>query len=146
MGDVKRAEAKVELHKAPFNTEAFGKHLRKNVSAKTFGDGKCAKHVREALFAVGRKLQRWPAEAKDWGPALLALGFTPVALGRTSAVPVTYVPQAGDIAVIQPPKVNSAGHMQGYDGKNWISDFVQREFWPGPSYRKTKPFYVIYRY
>jgi hypothetical protein len=139
MGDVKLAEAKAGLHKPAFDTEAFGKHLRKNVSAKTFGEGKCAKHVREALFAHGRKLATWPVSAKDWGPSLLALGFTPVDAA-------THVPQAGDIAVIQPPKGETHGHIQGHDGTNWISDFVQKEFWPGPSFRKDKPAYVIYRY
>jgi hypothetical protein len=40
---------------------------------------------------------------------------------------------------------NPAGHIAGYDGKNWISDFVQHGFWPGLAYVKEKPSYVVYR-
>lgn len=39
-----------------------------------------------------------------------------------------------------------AGHIAGYDGKDWISDFVQNGFWPGKAYRTERPDYVIYRY
>jgi hypothetical protein len=54
--------------------------------------------------------------------------------------------QQGDIVVIQPTKHgNPAGHIAGYDGKDWISDFVQRGFWPGSAYEKEKPGYVVYR-
>jgi hypothetical protein len=39
-----------------------------------------------------------------------------------------------------------SGHIQGFDGKNWISDFVQKNgFWPDQEYRKETPAYVIYR-
>lgn len=55
-------------------------------------------------------------------------------------------PQKGDVAVIQPTaKGNSAGHIEGYDGKDWISDFVQTGFWPGASDRSEKPADAIYR-
>jgi type VI secretion system secreted protein VgrG len=110
----------------------------KNVSAKQFGEGLCAKHVRLALAAGGLKPITWPEPAKDWGPTLLSLGFTQVS-------DADYTPLLGDIIVIQPPKGNASGHMEGYDGTNWVSDFVQREMWPGPSYRAEKPAYTIYR-
>jgi hypothetical protein len=138
-GDVKAAE-RAWLERS-FDKKTFGTHLRANISEKQFGEGKCARHVRLALFASGRKLVSWPASAKDWGSALLALGFI--------VVPdVTHVPQCGDVAVMQPPRsaTTKHGHIQGYDGTNWISDFVQAEFWPGPAYRKDKPSYVIYRF
>jgi len=52
----------------------------------------------------------------------------------------------GDIVVMEPTKHgDQAGHIAGYDGKNWVSDFVQRGFWPGPAYEKEKPSYVVYR-
>jgi len=42
------------------------------------------------------------------------------------------VAQQGDIAVIQPTSAgNCAGHIEGYDGSAWISDFIQSGFWPG---------------
>jgi type VI protein secretion system component Hcp len=43
-------------------------------------------------------------------------------------------------------KGSTAGHVAGYDGKNWISDFVQNDFWAGPAYRKERPHYAVYRY
>jgi len=53
----------------------------------------------------------------------------------------------GDIVVIQPmAKGNTSGHIAGYDGKDWISDFIQLGFWPNGEYRKERPSYVIYRY
>lgn len=140
MGDLKLAESKATRGASQFDKKAFAKYLVDNKSAKEFGEGACAKHVRLALFAAGRKLNNWPVQAKDWGPSLLALGFVPVATAG-------YVAETGDIAVIQPPSSGvQAGHMQGYDGTNWVSDFVQDAFWPGPAYRKDKPAYVIYRY
>ena len=139
MGDVKLAELKAALGTAGFDKPKFAKHLRANVSAKPFGEGKCARHVRLALFEAGRKLGAWPVSAKDWGASMLALGFVP--LSETG-----YVPQQGDVAVIQPPNGEVHGHIQGHDGSAWISDFVQKEFWPGPSYRKDKPRFVVYRY
>jgi hypothetical protein len=38
-----------------------------------------------------------------------------------------------------------AGHIAGYDGKGWVSDFTRIGFWPGPVYAKEKPNYVVYR-
>lgn len=28
----------------------------------------------------------------------------------------------------------------------WDSDFIQKDFWAGPHYRKQRPAYVVYRY
>jgi hypothetical protein len=50
--------------------------------------------------------------------------------------------------VMEPYKgsANNAGHVAGFDGKHWISDFIQRDFWAGQEYRKQRPAYVVYRY
>jgi hypothetical protein len=48
--------------------------------------------------------------------------------------------------VMQPHTDSTAGHVAGYDGKHWVSDFVQRDFWAGKAYRKEKPHYAVYRY
>jgi hypothetical protein len=52
----------------------------------------------------------------------------------------------GDVMVMEPHKGSTAGHVAGYDGKDWISDFVQTDFWAGPDYRREKPHYAVYRY
>jgi hypothetical protein len=125
------------LGKSAFGKAEFGRFLAANVSPKQFGEGKCAKHLRLALMSAGCAMTTWPVSAKDWGPKLEALGF--------AAQPAGTVPQAGDVAVIQPPAGHEHGHIQGYDGASWISDFRQKEFWPGPEYRKEKPPFLLYR-
>jgi type VI secretion system secreted protein VgrG len=124
---------------AAFDKQKFVAYLDANVSSKQFGEHACAHFVRVALAAGGLKPITWPVPAKDWGGTLLALGFTAV-------LPQNYQPQLGDVVVIQPPKADDAGHIAGYDGAHWVSDFVQREMYPGPSYRAKKPAFVVYRY
>lgn len=61
--------------------------------------------------------------------------------------PATFNFMTGDVMVMQPHKGGKqAGHVAGYDGQQWVSDFAQRDFWAGPDYRKEKPKYVVYRY
>lgn len=56
-------------------------------------------------------------------------------------------PIKGDIAVFQPYTGGSIhGHIQMFDGSNWISDFKQNSFWPGSGYRKFKPSFTIFRW
>ena len=123
-----------------FDKDLFLTYLRNN-TVKPFGHGKCAFHVRMALAAGELVPDSHPVYAKSWGPTLETLGFKKVATGSD------YSPQErGDIAVIQATSAAVPGHIQGYDGKNWISDFVQTAFWPGPSYRNEKPEANIYRW
>ena len=103
-----------------------------------FGQGICAKHVRIALEAAGVNSAGHPVSAKDYGPFLQTVGFAVVTT-------TPYVPQTGDIAVIQRTSKSVDGHIAGYDGTQWVSDFVQKELYPGPSYRAEKPKIEIYR-
>ncbi|NVK19641.1 MAG: CHAP domain-containing protein [Methylocystaceae bacterium] len=108
-------------------------------NAESKSKGRCAAYVRRALEAGGLDSSGHPRNAKDWGPTLEKNGFVPVN-------PDNYAPQKGDVVVIQPyPGGNKAGHMAAYSGKQWISDFKQRDMWAGPGYRKHKPPHVIYR-
>jgi len=60
--------------------------------------------------------------------------------------PDKFIFMKGDIVVIQPhARGNPSGHMAGYDGRIWISDFKQRDFWSGQGYRESKPSHVFYR-
>jgi hypothetical protein len=124
----------IDIHK-------FVTHLREN-SLPPFGRGKCAKYVRLALEAGGANTVGHLVDAKTYGPILLKNGYRLLVAGISE----TWVPMMGDVAVIKPTKKgNQAGHIQAWDGKSWISDFVQREFWPGKDYREEKPGYEIYR-
>jgi hypothetical protein len=123
-----------------FDPQRFVSYLRDNVSPAQFGEGKCTLHVRLALAAAGLVPASHPVSAKDWGPTLEALGFAPMQGDASDA-------QLGDVAVIQATSDCGDGHIEGCDGTEWISDFVQqRGFWPGPSYRAEKPAFVLYRW
>jgi hypothetical protein len=99
--------------------------------------GKCAAYVRIGLEAGGANTTGHPLEAKNYGPTLEKNGFTPVSSEN-------YYPQPGDTAVFQPhPGGNSAGHIETFDGSNWVSDFTQRRFIASSGYANSK--YQIYR-
>jgi hypothetical protein len=120
-----------------FDKAAFATALSDN-ALPPFGQGKCAKFVRLALEAAGMNTAGHPISAKDWGPTLSRLLFQVIP-------PDSYRPRQGDIVVIQSTSTSFDGHMQGFNGTQWISDFKQREFWPGPSFRTEKPAFIIYR-
>ena len=83
----------------------------------------CARYVRLAIFAGGSNVSPWPEDAKDYGPYLLHCGFQSIG-------PENRDPERGDVVVIQPyPTGNAAGHIAMFDGKIWISDFRQIDFW-----------------
>jgi hypothetical protein len=122
------------------DTEEFVKHLRKN--AKKQSRGKCAMYVRLALKAGGSVVQNQPTHAKDYGPVLRRLGFSELKVEN----PDTYKFVKGDIVVIQPYSERSkSGHIAAFDGRVWISDFTQRDFWSGPGYREHRPIHAFYR-
>ena len=122
---------------ADFDKKKAAEWIRTN-ALPPFGNGKCATHVRKALEAGGLNTTGHPASAKDWGSVLTRNGF--VALLDANATP-----QLGDVIVIQGTTSSKNGHMEYYDGQNWISDFIQEQLWPGPAYRAEKPSYTIYR-
>lgn len=98
--------------------------------------GRCALCVRRAIEWGGVSLMH-TAQAKDMGCALLDAGF----------YKISSPPRKGDVIVIQPAPGHPDGHAAMYDGSQWVSDFKQMHgFYPGPSYRKSKPEYQIYRH
>jgi hypothetical protein len=120
----------------PWDLDKAIQHLTKNAGGAS--QGRCAEYTRQAIEAGGVTLVR-QTHAKDYGTSLLAAGFQ-----ELQAAPVTY--DRGDVVVIESFDSNPAGHMAMYDGSQWISDFRQRELYPGPSYRAKQPGYAIYRY
>jgi hypothetical protein len=126
----------------PVDVEKFTKHLRAH-ALKNWGKGKCGQWVREALQAGGAEIRKpYPATGKEYGPTLLRLGFRRLVVEN----PDTFNFQKGDVMVMEPYKGGKpAGHVAAYDGRNWISDFIQHDFWAGPGYRNEKPSYAVYR-
>jgi hypothetical protein len=125
---------------AAVDIDKFAAHLRRHAERQSVR--RCAKYVREALEAGGGDTTGYPPHAKLWGPTLLRMGFRELHIEHLD----TYRPMKGDVVVLQPYEGgNPSGHIAAYDGKEWISDFVQRDFWSGHGYRKKKPSHVFYR-
>lgn len=93
--------------------------------------GWCGKYVANALQAAGFKFDR-PAEAWMYHAhgTLSKLGFGLVSNGLSG-----YTPEPGDISVTDKFKGHQYGHICIFDGRNWISDFVQN----GPNVYKDGP-------
>ena len=106
------------------------------------GCGKCARAVRLAIDAGGIDTSERgtsSTSAKDYGANLKVWGYSEIDSEN-------YEPQKGDVRVIQPPKGKTHGHMNMFNGEKWVSDFVERDFWPGSAYRTEQPEYKIYRH
>jgi len=105
--------------------------------------GRCGEYVRKALQAGGANFHgKYPPTGKEYGPALEMLGFHKITVDNPDKQHFI----KGDVMVMAPHAGSTFGHVAGYDGKQWISDFVQRDFWAGPAYRKESPHYAVYSY
>ena len=130
-----------------WNVNAAIDHLRDSAEATSIG--LCARYTREAIEAGGVKL-RQHVGAKDYGDSLISAGFRhlQLELPLTSPVFLNFGPASlanpftsGDVAIFEgTDKIPGGenGHMQMYDGTNWISDFVQSKFSPGPAFDGVK--------
>lgn len=114
-----------------WDLEAAVLHL--NAAAKPEPTGYCAQYVREAIEAGGVVLER-TTSAKDYGPSLLKVGFAQVNASNY---------QAGDVVIMQAIGDHKHGHMQMYNGGQWVSDYRQRDFWP---YTSSRPEFAVYRF
>ena len=85
--------------------------------------GLCAKYVRRALQAAGYSFTPQPSAYQYANGTLASAGF--VKLSNDN-----YVPQVGDVAVFNRTAKNIHGHIQIYDGNQWVSDFRQPKFSP----------------
>jgi hypothetical protein len=140
---------------APFNKDAFATYLRQHIdTAHEFGNGNCVPSVRDAMCradagGLGCEHSAMPG---DWPEKFLKPnGFSAVAsgIGTSNAgdnphgYPAGYTPQKGDIAVFVYPSYPN-GHVCGWDGSNWISDFVQQDIQPNVKKGSNRT-YTIYR-
>jgi len=124
----------------PYDTDKFAAYLRTH--AGKHSQSKCAKFIRRALEEGGADTKGHPGVAREYGPTLIRNGFHAITVDK----PETFGFLKGDIVVMEPTKHgNQAGHIAAYDGRDWVSDFVQHGFWPGPGYEREKPSYVVYR-
>ncbi len=85
--------------------------------------GRCAMYVRRALQAAGYSFTPQPSAYQYANGTLASAGF--VKLSNDN-----YAPQVGDVAVFNRTAKNPHGHIQIYDGNQWVSDFRQPKFSP----------------
>lgn len=95
----------------------FANALTKNAHAKS--QGKCASYVRLALEAAGADTKGHPIASSDWGSTLLKIGYKEIQNQFDQ-------PIKGDIYIITKTTKHIYGHIAGYTGAEWISDFKQR--------------------
>jgi hypothetical protein len=101
--------------------------------------GLCATYVRKALIAGGLNVSPLPFAKQYLGVLGTKYHFQPIGSSN-------YTPTKGDVSVIQPfPGGNPAGHICMYSGVQWISDFKQREMYPGSRYIANRPPYQLFR-
>jgi hypothetical protein len=128
--------------KGEMNIDSAVAHLDKYADPAPPGKRECAIYVRRAIEAGGVKLEKHPEPARLYSPYLDKY------FDRVTPLPEPGdSPKKGDIAVFQPPiNEDDDGHIQMYNGTQWVSDFKQPNgFWPGKDYRNIKPHYAIYR-
>jgi len=122
------------------NIDGFLKYMDDKASGKTTPSGACAQAVRNGLqYGGGLDTTGHPKDAKDYGPFLKRIGFQEVP-GSS--------PQPGDIMVFQPGP-SPFGHVQAWDGKQWVSDYMQPNntgVYPGTHYRDSKAPFQLYRF
>ena len=99
----------------------------------------CAMYCRLGMEAGGLATEDRPrsGDAGDYGPFLMRHG--------AQVVPQdSYIPQVGDVAVFNKTVQHPSGHIEMFDGNNWVSDFMQHSFSPYRDASSTPPF-TIYR-
>ena len=113
-------------------------YARRYAHAKS--QGRCARYVANALQAVGFKFQRQgSAYMYHTNGVLKKMGFNIVSNDYRG-----FKPQIGDVCVINRFGNHKHGHICIWDGRNWISDFIQRNASP---YKDGAPNGAwIYRY
>lgn len=103
------------------------------VNAETTSKCCCAWYVMKALHSGGCYIGIYPAWF--YKHVLPYYGFKKIESHQ-------YIPQKGDIIVIENSEEHFWGHIAMYNGKQWISDFKQKSMNP---YKKQYN-YEIFRY
>lgn len=116
-----------------FDKEKAAAYVTKNVEPRS--KTCCAWYVMRALQEGGCPAYILPAYGYSW--LLPRMDFVEVSKEN-------YVPQKGDIIVFPAIGKHIWGHIQMWNGYQWVSDFRQKNMIPAKAYRKTK--WKIFRY
>lgn len=117
----------------PINVEKFSEKLSRIASYRS--SSKCAKYIRIALQTAGAKIIQHPVAASDWGSTLKQIGYQQIDPAFDSPMP-------GDIYIIHRTKQHIYGHIAGYTGSQWVSDFKQASY---DVYKDKNVTYTYYR-
>lgn len=115
------------------NLDKFISNL-KNITARS-SSARCARSIRIALQSAGAKFSSHPVAAADWGDTLIEIGYKEI-------TPSFDEPQEGDIYIIDRTKKHRYGHIAGYSGHAWVSDYKQASY---DVYRNSNVTYKYYR-
>jgi hypothetical protein len=130
---------------APFDVDKAVQYLDDNALPK-YDDktaGYCGKAVRLAIGAGGRNVERTES-AKDYGPKLMQAGFARLDVDDFE----NYTPYKGDVVIYPAWGEHKNGHMQMYDGTQWVSDFKQHGGdgrYPGGDPKWKEQVFSVYR-
>lgn len=105
-----------------------------NITARTSSQA-CAKSIRIALESAGARFNSHPVAAADWGGTLTKIGYKKIDASFDK-------PKKGDIYIIHRTNSHVYGHIAGYSGANWVSDFKQNGY---AVYRNENVNYSYYR-
>lgn len=102
-----------------FDLDKFVQKLDK-VKARASSQ-RCARSIRIALQSAGAVFGSHPVAASDWGGTLAQIGFKQIQ-------PEFDHPQEGDIYIIRRTNKHVYGHIAGFNGSQWVSDFKQKSY------------------
>ncbi|WP_151708408.1 CHAP domain-containing protein [Acinetobacter brisouii] len=128
-----RIDQQSTLDAQRINVSKFSIKLE-SISARRSSE-KCARNVRIALQTAGADVSNHPIAAADWGRTLEKNGYKQIK-------PAFNRPQKGDIYIIDATSDHVYGHIAGYTGSEWISDFRQSGY---AVYREKDVEYHYYR-
>jgi len=96
---------------------------------------RCARYVRIALESAGARFSDHPVAASDWGSTLTGIGYKQIQ-------PDFDNPKEGDIYIINSTNRHRYGHIAGFTGTQWVSDFRQNSY---DVYKDPNVTYEYYR-
>lgn len=109
-------------------------YVTKNAHLRS--QGLCAQYVRKALEVGGCCTWGHPLSAKGYNEFLTALDFSKIPQNG-------YQPKEGDIVVFDAVKGHPYGHIAIWNGKQWVSDFLQKNFYVAHSYKLANDYQIF---
>ena len=128
------------------NIPNFLKQMNDGTHGSTTSGHNCAQAVKNGLTAGGLNGNSLHNGPQNYGPGLQSMGFNPIPYtGSQNLLP-------GDVMIFQPwpGKPGGSGHIQVWNGSQWVSDFMQPNMsngYPGPGsiYQKNGSTFQLYR-